>query len=199
VLPDSAKPETSGAPDLTMLLNRMRLGDADAGNEAAAIVYRELHGIASRQMRKERPGHALQTTALVHEAYLRLLGSSPGFRIQDRAHFFALAARQMRHVLIEHARSSRAQRHGGGAVQVELDRVVLSTNDAGVDVLELNECLGELERIDARAAQVVELRYFGGYTDKEVVEALGISLSAVRRDWEFARSWLFDRMRGHGE
>jgi RNA polymerase sigma factor (TIGR02999 family) len=183
------------AHDLTWLLNRMRQGDADAGNRAAAIVYHELHRIASRQMKRERAGHTLQTTALVNEAYLRLAGSPGSAQIQNRGHFFALAAKQMRHVLIDYARSSRAQRHGGGATPVELDRITLRTAEENIDLLLLHECLEELERLDPRAARVVELRYFGGYTDPETAEALGASLSRVRRDWEFARSWLFGRMR----
>lgn len=199
MLPDAQDSEPCAAPDLTILLNRMREGDRNAGNQAAALVYRELHRIASREMRRERAGHILQTTALVNEAYLRLAGPSQSLQIQDRAHFFALAAKQMRRILVDHARSSRAQRHGGSALRVDLDRVTLGTGEANIDVLLLNECMEELERLDPRAAQVVELRYFGGYSDKEVVEALGVSLATIRRDWEFARSWLFDRMRDNGE
>lgn len=195
---DSEQRAPSEAPDLTSLLNRMRQGDQKAGNEAIALVYGELHRIASREMRHEREGHLLQTTALVNEAYLRLLGSR-SVEIQDRAHFFALASKQMRRILIDHARSENAQRRGGQAVRLDLDRVALPSASQSVDLLLLNEALEELERIDPRAAQVVELRYFGGYTDHEVVEALGASLSTVRRDWEFARSWLFDRMREHSE
>jgi RNA polymerase sigma factor (TIGR02999 family) len=189
--------DPSRPPDLTLLLNRMRQGDRDAGDQAAAIMYRELHRIASREMRRERAGHTLQATALVNEAYLRLAGPSQSLQIQDRAHFFALAAKQMRRVLIDHARSFRAQRRGGGALPLDLDRVALGTSQEDVDLLMLNECLDELERLDPRAAHVVELRYFGGYTDNEVVEAMGGSLSTIRRDWEFARSWLFDRMRAN--
>ena len=175
----------------------MRQGDRDAGNQAAAMVYHELHRIASREMRRERAGHVLQTTALVNEAYLRLAGRTQSLQIQDRAHFFALAARQMRRVLVDYARSQHAQHRGGGAPPVDLDRVSLGTSQKNLDLLMLNECLDELERLDPRAAHVVELRYFGGYTDNEVVEAVGASLSTIRRDWEFARSWLFDRMRAN--
>jgi RNA polymerase sigma-70 factor, ECF subfamily len=193
----SAEPgglERSEAPDLTLLLNRMREGDREAGNQAVALVYHELHRIASREMRREREGHLLQTTALVNEAYLRLLGSQ-SITIQDRGHFFALASKQMRRILIDHARSQGAQRRGGRAVQVDIDRMPLPSGTKSIDLLLLNESLEELERLDPRAAQIVELRYFGGYTDQEVVEAVGASLSTVRRDWEFARTWLFDRMR----
>jgi RNA polymerase sigma-70 factor, ECF subfamily len=191
---DSEEVEGSQTPDLTLLLNRMRQGDRDAGNEAVAIVYGELHRIASREMRREREGHLFQTTALVNEAYLRLLGSR-AVEIQNRAHFFALASKQMRRILIDHARSEGAQRRGGRAVRLDLDRIALPAEGRSVNLLLLDESLKDLERIDPRAAQVVELRYFGGYTDQEAAEALGASLSTVRRDWEFARSWLFDRMR----
>jgi len=173
----------------------MRLGDRDASEAAVGQVYSELHRIAAGQMRRERPGHTLQTTALVHEAYVRLIGSE-SLEIQNRGHFFAIASQQMRRILVDHARASQAQRRGGDAVQVDLSQVQLGVETQNIDVLLLDESLTELERLEPRAAQIVELRYFGGYTDKEVVEALGVALSTVRRDWEFARSWLFDRMRG---
>jgi RNA polymerase sigma-70 factor, ECF subfamily len=195
---ESEQRSPSETPNLTSLLNRMRHGDEKAGNEAIALVYRELHRIASREMRHEREGHLLQTTALVNEAYLRLLGSQ-SVEIQDRAHFFALASKQMRRILIDHARSENSQRRGGQAIRLDADSVALPSPNQSIDLLLLNEALEELERIDARAAQVVELRYFGGYTDQEVAEALGSSLSTVRRDWEFARSWLFNRMREYGK
>lgn len=182
-------------PPLTALLNRMRLGDRDASEAAVEQVYSELHRIAAGQMRRERPGHTLQTTALVHEAYVRLIGAE-SLEIQNRGHFFAIASQQMRRILVDHARASQAQRRGGDAVPIDLSQVQLGVEPQNIDILLLDESLTELERLEPRAAQIVELRYFGGYTDKEVVEALGVALSTVRRDWEFARSWLFDRMRG---
>jgi RNA polymerase sigma factor (TIGR02999 family) len=175
----------------------MQKGDRAAGDEAASRIYGELHRIASREMRRERPGHTLQTTALVHEAYMRL-SAAGSLEIESRGHFFAVASRQMRRILVDHARSAGAQRRGGGAIQIELDDAQAGTEDRGLDLLLLDESLAKLERIDPRAAKVVELRYFGGHTDKEVVEALGVSLATVRRDWEFARSWLFRRMQGPG-
>jgi RNA polymerase sigma factor (TIGR02999 family) len=174
----------------------MRQGDREAGDRAVEQVYTELHRIAAGQMRRERPGHTLQTTALVHEAYLRLIGSE-SLEIRNRGHFFAVASQQMRRILVDHARADQAQRRGGGVEKVSLDQVQLGTETESIDVLALDEALSELERLEPRAAQVVELRYFGGYTDKEVVETLGVALATVRRDWEFARSWLFDRMRGN--
>jgi len=194
--PDSA--EQGQTSDLTLLLNRMREGDREAAAQAVGLVYGELHRIASREMRREREGHTLQTTALVNEAYLRLAGSQ-SLEVQNRGHFFAIASQQMRRILVDHARSANALRRGGGAAKVDLDSVILGDGGESVDVLLLDESLEELQRVDPRAAQVVELRYFGGYTDKEVVEALGVSLATVRRDWEFARSWLFDRMDGESK
>jgi RNA polymerase sigma factor (TIGR02999 family) len=189
------KPRESQPAPLTALLNRMRHGDQEASEAAVNLVYTELHRIAAGQMRRERPGHTLQTTALVHEAYVKLIGAE-SLEIQNRGHFFAVASQQMRRILVDHARAGQAQRRGGGAARVDLDQVQLGTETQSIDVLQLDEALSELERLEPRAARVVELRYFGGYTDKEVVEATGMALATVRRDWEFARSWLFDRMRG---
>jgi RNA polymerase sigma factor (TIGR02999 family) len=185
----------SGSADLTVLLKQMQRGDRDAGEQAVALVYRELHRIASRELRGERAGHLLQTTALIHEAYARLIGAE-SLEIQNRSHFFAVASQQMRRILVDYARSRNAQRRGGGAVDIGLDGLQVGAEFRGIDLLMLDEALKELERIDARSALVVELRFFGGYTDQEVVEVLGVSLATVRRDWEFARSWLFNRMRG---
>jgi RNA polymerase sigma factor (TIGR02999 family) len=175
----------------------MQKGDRAAADEAASRIYGELHRIASREMRRERRGHTLQTTALVNEAYLRLAAAG-SLEIQSRGHFFAMASQQMRRILVDYARSAGAQRRGGGAIQIDLDNARAGTEGRGLDLLLLDESLAELERIEPRAAKVIELRYFGGYTDKEVVQALGVSLATVRRDWEFARSWLFRRMQGPG-
>ena len=146
-------------------------------------------------MRGEREEGQLQTTALIHEAYMRLVGAGP-IEIQNRGHFFAIASRQMRRVLVDAARSEHAQKRGGPELKVPLDEVRIAAGHRGEDLLALDEALRELELVDPRAAKVVELRYFGGYTDKEVVDTLGVALSTVRRDWEFARSWLFDKMYG---
>ncbi len=186
--------------DLTYLLNRMQAGDPAAAEEAVPLIYGELHRIAAREMRGERPGHLLQTTALIHEAYTRLVGSG-AMEIRNRDHFFAIASRQMRRILVDIARSENAQRHGGLAPKVSLDHLQIgveghSASGQGINLLLLDDALQKLESIDPRAAKVVELRYFGGYTDKEVAEALGVGLSTVRRDWDFARSWLFDHIAG---
>ena len=192
------EPKKADEPEranVTALLNRMRSGDREAGDRVAGLVYEELHRIASREMRREREGHTLQTTALVHEAYMRLAGAQ-SLEIQNRGHFFAVASQQMRRILVDHARASGAQRRGGAAIRVDLDKLQLAAAERSIDVILLDESLKELERLEPRAAKVVELRYFGGYTDKEVVDALGVSLATVRREWEFARSWLFDKMQG---
>jgi RNA polymerase sigma factor (TIGR02999 family) len=195
VFTDEKTPEEPQPPNVTGLLKRMQGGDLQAGEQVADLVYDELHRIASREMRHEREGHTLQTTALVHEAYLKLAGSD-SLQIQNRGHFFAVASQQMRRILVDHARAGHAQRRGGGAAKVDFDKIQIGVNDRSTDLLSLDESLSELERLDTRAAKVVELRYFGGYTDNEVAESLGVSLATVRRDWEFARSWLFDQMGG---
>jgi len=172
----------------------MREGDRAAGDQALSQVYDELRRIASREMRREGPGHTLQTTALINEAYLRFVNAG-SLRIENRGHFFAIASQQMRRVLVDHARAARTHKRDGGA-QVDIEKIQIAAQGRDVDVLLLDDALREFEVIQPRAAQVVELRYFGGYTDKEVVEALGVSLATVRRDWEYARSWLFLWMRG---
>jgi RNA polymerase sigma factor (TIGR02999 family) len=182
--------------DLTLLLNQMQQGDPAAGEQAVELVYGELHRIASRELHRERPGHLLQTTALINEAYTRLVGAE-ALQIHNRMHFFAIASQQMRRILVDYARARNAQRRGGGALNVTLDGLNVSTEPRGIDLLLLDEALRDLQQVDPRAAQIVELRYFGGHTDKEAAEALGVSVATVRRDWEFARSWLFDRMQGN--
>jgi RNA polymerase sigma-70 factor, ECF subfamily len=183
--------------NITTLLNRMRNGDREAGDTVVRLVYSELRQIASRQMRSERQGHLLQTTALVHEAYLKLVGAQ-SLEIKDRGHFFAVASQQMRRILVDHARENGALRRGGGASRVDVDGFQIAAAERSIDVLLLDESLKALERMDPRAAKVVELRYFGGYMEAEVAETLHVSVATVQRDWEFSRSWLFERMQGSG-
>lgn len=192
---DLDKPEESHPSQLTQLLKQMQRGDRQAAEQAVGLVYNELHKIAANHLRREGPGQTLVTTALINEAYMRLAGGSR-YEIQNRGHFFAIASQQMRRILVDHARGKHAQRRGGGAIQVGLEEVRTGQEPPPVDLLMLDESLRELEKVEPRAAKVVELRYFGGYTDKEVVEAVGVSLATVRRDWEFARAWLFDRIKG---
>jgi RNA polymerase sigma factor (TIGR02999 family) len=192
---DPREPENPDAGVLTGLLRRMQGGDKLAGDEAVELVYGELHRIASRELRSEHEGHILQTTALIHEAYLRLAGAE-SLEIQNRGHFFAIASQQMRRILVDAARSSGAQKRGGGALHVDLDSLQIGAADRNSELLQLDDALSDLERLDRRAAKVVELKYFGGYTDQEVADALGLAIATIRRDWEFARSWLFQQMNG---
>jgi len=180
---------------LTQLLERVRSGEPGAASKVADAVYGELHRLAAYYMRGEAAGHTLQPTALVHEMYLRLLGPDP-VRFQDRQHFFVLAAQTMRRVLVDHAREKKAKKRGDGAVRVELDAADGAVPGGDVDVLALHEALEGLQVVDARAARVVELRYFGGYADREIAGLMGESLARVRRDWQFAKAWLHHRMSG---
>jgi RNA polymerase sigma factor (TIGR02999 family) len=183
---------------LTALLNLMQQGDGDAAERAVRLVYGELHRIAANRLAHERPGHVLQTTALINEAYLRLIGAGP-IQISNRRHFLALASVQMRRILVEHARAVHAEKRGGDAVLVNLDDVQVGAPERSVDALALDEALNDLQKLDPRASQVVVFRYFGGHTEQEVAEILDVSLITVRRDWEFARSWLYSRLRGSSE
>jgi len=175
--------------NITGLLDRWRLGDAAAADELAALVYGDLHRIAAREMRRERGDHTLQTTAVLHEAYLRIFHSEP-VAWKDRAHFFAVAAQQLRRVLLDHARKANSLKRGGGTVKLSLlqrDGAVLKLDER---VLALNDALTRLEGLDPRAAKVVELRYFGGLTEADAAEVLGISVATLKRDWDFAKTWL---------
>ncbi len=178
---------------ITALLALVRGGDQQAAGQLLELVYPELRRLAQHYMGRERPAHTLQATALVHEAYLRIFGSEP-IEWQDRAHFFAVAARNMRQILVDHARSREAERHGGGRVQVSLDAATEVALGPDYDLIALDEALARLEALDPRASRVVELRFFGGLTETEAAEVLGISLATLKRDWEFARAWLFGQL-----
>ena len=176
--------------DITALLNRWRSGDAAAANELAELVYGDLHRLAAREMRRECGGHTLQTTALLHEAYLRIFRPEP-VECKDRAHFFAVAAQQLRRVLVDHARRSNSEKRGGDVVKFSL----MDADGGGIPafdarLLALNEVLTRLEELDPRAGKVVELRYFGGFTETEAANVLGISVATLKRDWDFAKTWL---------
>jgi RNA polymerase sigma factor (TIGR02999 family) len=179
---------------LTLLIHKMREGDADASNRLIELVYSELKRLATNYMRREREGHTLQTTALVHEAYMRLAEASQ-LDIKDRQHFFALAASQMRRILVDKARSFKAEKHGGGQQRFAVDEIEYMLGKApDEDLVAVHEALEHLALADARAAKVVELRFFGGLTDHEVAETLDISFAMVRRDWEFARAFLLNQL-----
>lgn len=178
------------ADGFSRTLARARAGDAAALDELMPLVYEELRRIAGRQMGRERGDHTLQPTALVHEAYLRLF-ESPGLHVNDRAHFMALAARVMRRLLINHAESRNADKRRGNAVHVTLSAAAdLAAGEPEVDVEALDAALRRLAAVDPRAAEIVEMRYFGGMTVEEVAVAIGASPATVKRDWTAARAWL---------
>lgn len=178
---------------VTRLLEEWRSGDQHAASRLMERVYRELHQMASRAMRRERSEHTLQTTALVHEVYIRLCGAEP-IPWEDRAHFFAVAAQQMRRVLIDHARRIQSKKRGGGRINVKLLEAAGAAWQLDERVLAVDEALVLLESLDTRAAKVLELRLFGGLTEREAAEALNISATTLRRDWDFARSWLASQL-----
>jgi RNA polymerase sigma factor (TIGR02999 family) len=183
---------------LTTLFERIAAGDCAAQDLAFDQVYGELHAIAARIFSNERPGHTLQPTALLNEAFLRLSAGAT-VRFQDRAHFFAVAARQMRRILVDHARRKNAEKRGGdGAVTVTIVSDVAG-NGPGVDILDLNAALSELADLDDRTARVVELRFFAGFTEEETALALDVSPATVRSDWRFAKGWLLSRLGGQAE
>lgn len=161
----------------------------------APSLYRELHKLASRKMRFERADHTLQPSALVNEAYMRLAEASSSVW-RDRAHFLATAARVMRHILVDHARSHGADKRGAGAVQVTLDENVLQTPNHTIDILALHEALERLSKLDARQGRIVELHFFGGLSFEEIASVLEVSERTVKRDWAMARIWLFKEISG---
>lgn len=177
-----------GGP-VTQLLVRAGAGDASALTDVFPLIYAELHRLAQRQLRREPDGHTLSPTALVHEAYMRLVDYQ---RIEwsGRAHFMAVATTAMRRILVDYARSHRSVKRGGALRRVPLDSVELGTEDRAELLIALDEALGRLKELDARQAQVVECRFFGGLTEEETAEALGIGLRTAKRDWAKARSWL---------
>src|SRR5213080_3955166 len=178
---------------VTEFLTRWSQGDDGALAELTPLVYEELRQLAHRQMRAERSDHTLQTTALVNEAYLRLADQTNP-RWQNRAHFFAVAARAMRQILVSYARSQRSQKRGGGALKVELGKAALVSPEESREIIDLHEALERLAALDSRKAQVVELKYFGGLNYDEMAEVLKISAVTVRRDWEFAKVWLYTEL-----
>jgi RNA polymerase sigma-70 factor (ECF subfamily) len=186
--------EPSASPQrVTELLAHWSHGDDAALAELTPLVYQELRRIAHRHMSAERPDHTLQTTALVNEAYLRLADQTNP-RWQDRAHFFAVAARAMRQILVNYAKSYRAQKRGGGAIKVELDEAAIISPEQSRAIVELHEALERLDTLDSRKARVVELKYFAGLNHDEIAEVMKISTVTVRRDWVFAKAWLYDEL-----
>jgi RNA polymerase sigma factor (TIGR02999 family) len=184
---------SNSSPDLTVLLARARSGDAEGSNELFELVQHHLRRIAGFHMQNERPNHTLQPTAVVNEVYLRLFGAAEGISWEDRTHFFAIAARSIRQVLIDHARKKRAEKRGGPNIAVTLSHAEGVVPD-DQDFEKLDDVLTDLEKLDPQAARVVELKFFVGLEDKEIAETIGVSFARVRRDWEFARAWLRHQM-----
>lgn len=182
--------------DITQALNRLGAGDRGAFDQLLAVVYRELRALAERCMHDERPDHTLQPTALVHEAYLKLLGNEvPSFA--NRGHFFGVAARAMRQILVDHARHGRRLKRGGGRGERQpLEGLITETKIPGLDLVALDEALQRLSEKDERKAKVVEMRYFGGLSNEETAEALGVGERTVERDWRYAQAWLRRQIEG---
>jgi RNA polymerase sigma factor (TIGR02999 family) len=174
---------------ITGLLIAWSNGDDAALEQLMPLVYEELHRLAHSYMRGERPGHTLQTTALVNEAYLRLAGYR-GVRRQERAQFFALAAQLMRRILVDHARTRERQKRGGRAARLQLDEAAVLSPERSGELLALDEALSRLAEIDPRKSRVVEMRFFGGLRNEEIAEALKVSVKTVTRDWQVAEAWL---------
>ncbi|MBZ5655775.1 MAG: sigma-70 family RNA polymerase sigma factor [Acidobacteriia bacterium] len=183
---------------VTQLLVRWRAGDPEALEALMPLVYDELRRLAHHYLRQERSDHTLQSTALVHEAYLRLTGNAPP-QWQSRAHFFGIAAHLMRQILVEHARSRGTAKRGGNAPRLALDESLAMPQTSGVDVIALDRALQALSELDAQQGRIVELRFFAGLTIEDTSEVLGVSPATVKRDWTTARAWLFRAMTGEAQ
>jgi RNA polymerase sigma factor (TIGR02999 family) len=184
--------------DVTRLLQALNDGQPGALDALMPVVYSELHRLAKASLRRERPDHTLQATALVNEAYVRLAGQTR-MRWQNRAQFFGTAAQFMRRILVDHARDRCAAKRGAGAPHLELDEAILATQERGIDLLALDAALEHLEQLDARQSRLVVLRFFGGLTIEEAAEVLEISLATAKREWATARMWLRRELGGSGD
>jgi RNA polymerase sigma factor (TIGR02999 family) len=183
-----------GSPDVTSLLKKLAEGNQEAARDLIPVIYEELHRLAVAHLRHERLDHTLQPTALVHEAYIKLVGLRNA-AWESRVHFFAVASNVMRHILVDYARRQHRARRGGRQEKVSLDEVLLVTPDRPDKILALHECLTRLEKLDGRQARIVELRYFGGLTVEEAAGVLGVSPTTVRREWRSAKAWLFGELK----
>jgi RNA polymerase sigma factor (TIGR02999 family) len=184
--------------DITQVLEELRNGDKRAADKLLPMVYDEFRALARHYLAQERANHTLQPTALVHEAYMKLVDQT---RVdwQGKSHFFAVAAQAMRRILVDHARSRQREKRGGGRARVMLDEAVALSPQKDEDVLALDEALEKLAKVDPRQAKIVELRFFGGLSVEEVAEALHVSKRTVEGDWTFARAWLSRELRGDAE
>ncbi|HEY7545248.1 MAG TPA: sigma-70 family RNA polymerase sigma factor [Blastocatellia bacterium] len=181
------------ADQITQKLIAWGRGDRAALDELIPAVYQELRRMADRYLRRERADHSLQPTALVHEAYLRLIDQRR-VEWQNRAHFFGVAAQMMRRILVDHAKAAHRDKRGGGARKIPLDEIMNLTEEGSADLVALDEALKKLEEIDPRKSRVVELRYFGGLSVEETAEVLDISSKTVMRDWNMAKAWLYQQI-----
>jgi len=179
--------------DVTQLLAQWRNGDRDSLDRLMPLVYQELRLIASRFLRHERPGHTLQSTALVNEAFLRLVNQQD-VQWRNRAHFFGIAAQMIRRILVDHARAAQADKRGAGAVRIELEDHLAVSSQSELDLVGLDECLQKLAALDERQARIVELRFFTGLSVEETAEVMQVSTATVKREWSSARAWLFREM-----
>lgn len=182
--------------EVTLLLNKLGDGDQNAAAQLVPLVYQELRHMASQCLRNERPGHTLQATALVHEAYLKLAGQRDA-KWQNRAHFFAVASQLMRRILVDYARAQQRSKRGGKQQRVSLDDSLLVSPDRTDELLAINEMLARLEVMDPRQGRIVELRYFGGLTIDETAEVLRVSSKTVLREWNLAKAWLYGKLKEH--
>ena len=180
--------------DVSELLSALASGSPTAAEKLMPVVYSELKRVARAYMRRERPGHTLQTTALVHEAYLRLVRQE-NVRWQGRSHFFGIAAQLMRRILIDHARGHLREKRGGAVVALHLDEALVFSPEHSQELVRLDEALDRLAKLDPRQSRIVELRFFGGLSVEETAEYLGISPKTVKRDWAVAKAWLHAEVR----
>jgi RNA polymerase sigma factor (TIGR02999 family) len=182
-------PPMHDGQNITQLLKEWSEGDQEILDQLMPLVYEELRRQAARYLRKERPNHTLQTTALIHEAYLKLIGQEVSW--QNRAHFFAIAAQAMRRILVDHAKTRHREKRGGAAENLALEEAVyVGVSQKSVDLVNLDEALNRLAKLDPRQARIVELRYFSGLSIDETAEIIGVSNATVRNDWNMAKAWL---------
>jgi RNA polymerase sigma factor (TIGR02999 family) len=185
-------------PDLTQILSAIEQGDALAAEQLLPLVYDELRKLAAQKLAREKPGQTLQATALVHDAYLRLVNQDRAQSWSSRGHFFAAAAEAMRRILVENARRKRSLRRGGGRQRIELDDLDVAAPEVSDDLLALDESLNQLAAAEPQAAELVKLRYFAGLTIKEAAEVLGVSPRTADLIWAYSKAWLLQRMQGDG-
>src|SRR2546422_5832457 len=189
---------TQDSHEVTQLLIQWSNGDKAALDKLMPLIYSELRQVARHYMSRERPGHTLQTTALVNEAYVRLVNRK-GVHWQNRAHFFAIAAQLMRSILVDHARSHAYAKRGGGARKIALDEALAVSQQRAADVVALDDALKRLAEIDPQQSRIVELKFFGGLTIEETAEVLGLSPATIKREWSTAKAWLYHELSASSE